>query len=209
MKPVIRLARESDAPAVTRIYRPIVESTAIPFELEPPDDSEMLRRINDTMAQYPWLVCELDDQVAGYAYASKHRVRAAYRWSVDVSTYVDAGYRRWGVARGLYTSLFAILAAQGFFNAYAGIALPNPASVALHESVGFHAVGVYHTVGYKLGSWHDVGWWELDLRQHDVAPGELLTLDEMKQRDDWHRLLTSGESSIRVIHLSSRAERGI
>jgi len=203
MKPVIRLARESDAPAVSRIYRPIVESTAISFELEPPDESEMGRRIQDTLARYPWLICEIDDRVAGYAYASKHRVRAAYRWSVDVSICVDAAYRRWGIARGLYTSLFAILAAQGFFNAYAGIALPNPASIALHESLGFHAVGIYHKVGFKLGQWHDVGWWELDLRPHDISPGEPLTLEAIEQRADWRQLLASGEASIRANPLSS------
>ena len=198
MKPAIRLARESDAPAISRIYRPIVESTAISFELEPPDDSEMLRRIKDTLERYPWLVCEIDDRVAGYAYASKHRVRAAYRWSVDVSIGVDADYRRWGVARGLYMSLFGILAAQGFFNAYAGIALPNEASVALHESLGFKAVGVYHNVGFKLGRWHDVGWWELHLRQHDTAPDEPLMLQLMQQRADWDALLANGQERVRT-----------
>ena len=199
MRPVIRLARESDAPAVSRLYRPIVESTAISFELEPPDESEVRRRIKDTLVHYPWLACEIDDQVAGYAYASKHRVRAAYRWSVDVSICVDPRYRRWGIARGLYTSLFAILAAQGFFNAYAGIALPNPASIALHESLGFKAVGVYSNVGFKLGRWHDVGWWELDLREHDAAPGEPLMIQALEQRDDWHTLLAAGEQRIRPL----------
>ena len=121
-------------------------------------------------AAYPWLVCEIDGDVAGYAYATTHRVRAAYRWSVDTSVYVDAAPAAAGVGRGLYRSLFAILAAQGFVNAFAGIALPNPGSVALHEAVGFEPLGVYRRVGFKFGDWHDVGWWQLALTAHEASP---------------------------------------
>src|SRR5262245_39478674 len=160
-KPQIRLARESDADALAAIYGPIVESTAISFETIVPDAHEMARRVNETLRSHPWLICDLDSRVIGYAYATKHRLRGAYQWSVDTSVYTDGRYRRQGVGQGLYRSLVGILAAQGFFNAYAGIALPNPASVALHESVGFRALGVYRRVGYKLGRWHDVGWWQL------------------------------------------------
>jgi L-amino acid N-acyltransferase YncA len=172
----IRLAQDSDAEAIARIYRPLVETTAISFEIVPPDREEMARRIGETLRSYPWLVCEVDGHVAGYAYAAKHRVRAAYQWSVDTSVYVAAEYRRRGVAQGLYVSLFRILAAQGFFNAYAGIALPNAASVALHESVGFTKLGVYQSVGFKLGAWHDVGWWQLVLKAHEQAPRDPLDL---------------------------------
>jgi phosphinothricin acetyltransferase len=138
----IRLACDADVDAIAEIYRPIVESTAISFETSAPDRAEMARRVSDTLESYPWLICEVAGNVVGFAHATRHRVRGAYQWSVDASVYIDEEYRRRGVGRGLYESLFAILAAQGYFNAYAGIALPNPASVALHESVGFEPIGV-------------------------------------------------------------------
>jgi phosphinothricin acetyltransferase len=172
----IRLAQDSDAEAIAEIYRPVVETTAISFETVAPDRDEMTRRIGETLRSYPWLVCDADGDVAGYAYATKHRVRAAYQWSVDTSVYVAAEHRRRGVAQGLYVALFRVLAAQGFFNAYAGIALPNPASVALHESVGFKPLGIYRSVGFKLGAWHDVGWWELLLKPHETPPRAPLDL---------------------------------
>jgi phosphinothricin acetyltransferase len=193
----IRLAREGDAEAIAAIYRPFVEETAISFEAVAPDREEMARRITDTIALYPWLVCEIGGRVTGYAYATRHRVRAAYQWSVDASVYVDKNYQRCGIGRGLYTSLFRILAAQGFFNAFAGIALPNPASVALHESVGFTPIGVYQRVGYKLGTWHDVGWWQLRLKADEAAPAEPLDLATLVARREWESLVTSGESIIR------------
>ena len=110
--------------------------------------------------------------VIGYAYGSQHRDRSAYAWSAEVSAYVHAGTQRAGVGRALYTSLFAVLSLQGFRSAYAGITLPNVASVRLHEAVGFKPVGVYHDIGYKLGRWHDVAWFERALGPHeaDVRP---------------------------------------
>ena len=184
----IRLAQGQDAEAIAGIYRPFVEATAISFETEAPGREEMARRIAETMESYPWLVCEIGGGVVGYAYATQHRVRAAYRWSVDTSVYVGQEHRRSGVGRGLYTSLFGILAAQGFFNAYAGITLPNPASVALHESIGFKAVGVYQRVGYKLGAWHDVGWWQLRLNSNDLSPGEPRDLASVRRDPAWESL---------------------
>jgi phosphinothricin acetyltransferase len=130
--------------------------------------------------------------VVGYAYASRHRVRAAYRWSVDVAVYIAPSHHRMGIGRAVYTSLFSILAAQGFFNAYAGVTLPNPASVGLHEAMGFTPVGVYRHVGYKLGAWHDVGWWQRPLREPRDAPELPLELATVRRRSDWDRLLASG-----------------
>ena len=194
----IRLETEGDAEAIAAIYRPIVESTAISFETTPPDRSEMARRISETLPAYPWLVCDIDGETVGYAYASKHRVRGAYRWSVDTSVYVADTSRKRGVGTGLYASLFAILAMQGYVNAYAGIALPNPGSVGLHESMGFEKIGVYRRVGYKLGEWHDVGWWQLALKEHEQSPREPLDVTTLTARPDLECLLTRGLSSIRA-----------
>jgi phosphinothricin acetyltransferase len=132
----------------------------------------MRRRISTVLAQYPWLVCESSDKVVGYVYATAHRERAAYRWSVDVAAYVKEDAQRRGIARALYTALFEILALQGYRNAYAGITLPNPASVAMHEAMGFEQVGVYHRVGYKFGKWHDVAWFERPLAERVLEPSE-------------------------------------
>src|SRR5262245_37559250 len=194
----IRLARARDGEAIAAIYRPVVAETAISFETTLPDRDEMARRINETLLAYPWLVCEVDGRTAGYAYATRHRVRGAYQWSVDTSVYIAESFRRRNIGRGLYTSLFAILAAQGYFNAFAGIALPNPASVALHEAMGFESIGVYRRVGYKLDRWHDVGWWQLILKQHEASPGTPLDLDTLSSHSDWAQLLRRGESVIRA-----------
>jgi len=195
---VIRLATHDDGDAVAAIYQPVVAGTAISFEMIPPDGSEMARRIDETLRAYPWLVCDVDGRTAGYAYAARHRVRGAYQWSVDTSVYIADAHRRRHIGRGLYTSLFAILAAQGYFNAFAGIALPNMASVALHEAMGFEPIGVYRHVGYKLDRWHDVGWWQLSLRHHEDSPGVPLELSALADRPGWGELLKKGESIIRA-----------
>jgi L-amino acid N-acyltransferase YncA len=193
----IRLARRDDAHPIAAIYRPFVETTIISFETVAPDPHEMSDRIEGTLTRYPWLVCEWNGEIAGYAYATKHRERKAYQWSVDTSAYVHPNYWRRGIGAGLYRSLFGMLSAQGFVNAYAGIALPNPASVGLHESVGFRPVGVYRSVGYKLGAWHDVGWWERPLQNHSSPPREPVGLTELQDRRDFPTLLTAGLSVIR------------
>lgn len=169
----IRLAEESDAEAVRAIYAPVVASTAISFELEPPTREEMAARIREIGAFYPFLVTD-----GGYAYASQHSARAAYRFAVNVSVYVAEGARGRGLGRTLYQRLFAIARAQGFYAACAGISLPNEASVRLHESLGFVPVGVYREVGYKLGRWHDVGWWQRSLRERGT-PSEPIAVREV------------------------------
>ena len=164
----IRSALVEDAASVAEIYLPIVKHSVISFELEVPSVEDMRRRIVDTQTRLPWLVCvDQDAVVEGYAYASRHRDRAAYQWSVDTTAYVRADRRGRGIGKKLYLQLFAELRALGYCQAFAGIALPNEASVALHESVGFTPIGVYRKVGYKLGAWHDVGWWQATLQLPD------------------------------------------
>jgi phosphinothricin acetyltransferase len=170
MVPVIRPADPTDAEQILSIYGPIVADTAISFEVVPPTLDEMRARITNTLARLPWLVCSEDEELLGYAYASQHRQRPAYQWSVDVSVYVRAEVQRRGVGRSLYSSLFEILRSQGYYSAYAGITLPNESSIGLHSRLGFEPVGIYRGVGYKLGSWHDVSWWQLTLRAADDVP---------------------------------------
>lgn len=188
----IRLAGPSDAGGVAEIYGPVVAATAISFEIDPITGREMERRIAEVLRLAPWLVCSDPEGVAGYAYASRHRERAAYRWCVDVSVYVRDTRRRTGVGRALYTSLLSLLRLQGFRAAHAGITLPNPASVALHESLGFRPIGVYPAVGFKLGRWHDVGWWQLELGDRTGVPEPPLTMDALRRAPGFDAALASG-----------------
>jgi L-amino acid N-acyltransferase YncA len=153
MSTTIRVAAPEDADAILAIYVPIVRETAISFEVEPLPPLEMRARIATTLQQLPWLVCTRQEEVLGYVYASPHRARAAYQWSVDVSVYIHPKARRTGMGRALYHALFHLLILQGLYQCFAGIPLPNPASVGLHASLGFQPVGVYQAVGYKLGVW--------------------------------------------------------
>lgn len=189
---MIRLATPADAARVAAIYRPGVEHSAASFEEVAPGPDDMARRIEATLATHPWVVMEAGNNVVGYAYAGPHHARAGYRWSVNVSVYVDEAHHGRGIGRALYTTLFAILRAQGFLNAYAGIALPNAASVGLHESMGFTLVGVYAGVGYKLGAWRDVGWWHLPLAPLSADPAWPRPLHEMPARPEWPALLAAG-----------------
>jgi L-amino acid N-acyltransferase YncA len=188
----IRIADPADGREVADIYAPIVSGSAISFEAEVPTEREMAGRIAAALAFAPWLVCVDAQRVAGYAYASKHRERAAYRWCVDVSVYVRDGFRRTGVGRALYASLFALLRLQGFCAAHAGITLPNEASVRLHESLGFRPVGVYPRVGFKLGRWHDVGWWQLPLRDRSGEPGPTSSMEALRRSAGWDDALAAG-----------------
>lgn len=198
MSTAIRLATESDAAQIRAIYAPIVSDTAYSFETAPPTIGEMRQRIGKTLERLPWLSCAFGEVVAGYAYANPHRVRAAYQWSVEVSVYVHPDYRRRSVGSALYTSLFAILRLQGFYNAYAGITLPNDGGVQLHESLGFRGVGSYEHVAYKLGAWHNVGWWQLTLQPHPVAPQAPQSLPAVLGSPDWEAALSAGEALLAV-----------
>jgi L-amino acid N-acyltransferase YncA len=164
-----------DAAACAAIYAPYVRETAISFEEVVPDTAQMGKRIARAAATHAWLVAESESgEVVGFAYATSHRERAAYRWACDVSVYVDGAHHSRGLGRALYEALFPLLRAQRLQVACAGITLPNAASVGLHEALGFEPVGVYRGIGFKLGRWHDVGWWQLQLLPPDDAPGEPL-----------------------------------
>jgi len=197
MKPRIRLATVEDAEQVLGIYAPVVRDSPTSFELEPPSIKEMGGRISKCLAHGAWLVCERRGLVLGYAYGGRWRERPAYRWSIEVSVYVREGEQGAGIGRALYTSLLAALRVQGFFNAYAGITLPNAASVGLHEALGFEPVGVYRRAGYKFGAWHDVGWWQLALKPPEDNPSEPRALSEVCEAAEWREALASGEALLR------------
>ena len=156
----VRSATIDDGAAIQAIYAPIVASTIISFELEPPTVDEMEKRIISISRAYPYVVADQDGAVRGFAYASEHSARAAYRWSVTVSVYVAESARRSGIGTTLYSELLRQLSDRGFHAAFAGITLPNPASVGLHEALGFQHLGTYKEVGHKFGRWLDVGWWQ-------------------------------------------------
>lgn len=177
----VRLANASDGVDIANIYAPIVRDTFISFEDVPPSSDEMSARIESTLVTHPWLVIEQDNSVTAYAYAAPHRTRSAYQWSCDVSVYVGEMSQRTGAARILYESLFSTLIKQGYATAFAGIALPNNASVGFHEHMKFEPIGVYPRVGFKKGSWRDVGWWSRPLQVFGVEPSTPLLFSENRQ----------------------------
>lgn len=178
--PTIRLATSECAKAVHRIYAPIVRDTAISFEWEIPTVSDLAGRIEAVLsAGYPWLVAEVEGDVAGYAYAAPFRARKAYAWTAEVSVYVGAQHARRGIGRALYARLFELLALQGFRGVYGVATTPNASSEALHRSMGFREVGRLPRVGYKLGAWHDVIYWHLELNGPDEAPGEIRAVQDV------------------------------
>lgn len=166
----IRAAKAGDAAAIRDIYAPLVRDTVISFEAEPPDSDEITRRMAASAPRLPWLVAETERGIAGYAYATPFRSRQAYQWSVETSVYMASAERSRGIGRGLYQRLIAELRGLGYVRAYAGIALPNEASIGLHEAVGFTPAGVFPAAGYKHGRWVDVAWWSLALRPPPPAP---------------------------------------
>jgi len=174
----IRFVVPADAEALARIYAPYVTETSISFETVPPDAEEFADRIRSIAQVYPWYVGEEGGSILGYAYASKHKERAAYRFSVDFAVYVDGRHIGRGLGRPLYSRLIETVTALGYYTAYGVVTLPNERSVALHESFGFERIGVFRNAGYKLGAWRDVGWWQLQLREPRVDPEEPVPVSE-------------------------------
>jgi phosphinothricin acetyltransferase len=189
----IRIARPDDAAGIREIYAPYCESSSVSFEVVAPSVEQIRERICRILPDYPWLVSEIGGQVAGYVYASQHRERAAYRWVVEVAVYVSPLHQRRGLGRALYSALVAILRRQGFFKALAGITLPNPGSVGLHEAMGFRPLAVYRGVGFKDGRWLDVGWWQLDLQpENDNPPQPRLFAECSADREVQQTLTAAG-----------------
>lgn len=166
---VIRPAQASDAAAMLAIYRPFVVETAVSFEEIVPSLEEFSARLQKYLSGWRVFVAEVDGNVVGYAYGSMHRERAAYRWSVETTVYVARQNQRSGVGRSLYGMLLPALADAGYCNAYAGVALPNDASIGLHLASGFQPIGTFPRVGRKHGAWRDVAWFHKTLREEPAV----------------------------------------
>lgn len=181
MNATIRLAEKRDVKGILQIYTPFILETSVTFEETVPDEASFWERIQEIMAELPYLVYEIDGQIAGYAYASGYRSRASYRWSKEVSVYIHPDFRRKRVAHALYTSLNEMVRFQGIANLLAIITMPNEPSVAFHEYFGYRKCGEFSKVGYKMNQWQNVGWFELFLQDEKLPPQErILRLDEMK-----------------------------
>ncbi|MGA2546398.1 MAG: N-acetyltransferase family protein [Rectinemataceae bacterium] len=193
---MIRLAEARDAPQIAEIYRPYVEKTAITFEETPPGADEVAAKIAKVGATFPFLVFEEEGEILGYAYATLFRERAAYRWSLEDSVYVREDSTGRGIGRFLLTALVALLRDMGYVKIYAVITPPNPASVALHERLGFKPLCRFPDTAFKLGKWQAIDWMELTLREATATPEEPIPFPEFarKRRDRVLELLASGEA---------------
>lgn len=157
---IIRRAGASDAAALLEIYRPFITDTVVTFEYDVPTADEFAGRITDTLADFPYLVCERDGKPVGYAYAHHIRERAAYDWAVELSIYLAPEAQGQGVGTVLYQCLIDLLDMQNIRILYGCVTLPNEGSRRLHEKLGFALTGVWHGSGWKFEGWHDVGWFE-------------------------------------------------
>lgn len=166
----IRLITPADADAALAVYAPYVLHTANTFEYEIPSVDDFRTKIKKITAQYPWLVCECDGEIVGYAYGSTHRERAAYQWSPESTVYISDKHHRKGIARILYNTLFALLQQQGYINVFASVLVTNVNSVEFHRAYGFEEIGLFKNIGYKLGEWHTNLWFQYTLQEHVIDP---------------------------------------
>ncbi len=175
----LRLARCEDSQEILNIYGKYIQETAVSFEIAVPSVGDFALRMEKIMSTFPYLVCEEGGQVVGYAYASLHGERAAFRYDVDLSIYMADTAQHTGQAKALYTTLFSLLRAQGFYNAYASYTEPNEKSRRFHEKLGFHPVGTFSKAGYKLGTWHDLTWMSLALQDHEIPPKDIIPIHQL------------------------------
>ncbi len=178
---LMRLATPEDAADILAIYAPYIENTSFTFETEVPSVVEFAERIRSYLINWPWLVCEINGKIAGYAYATKYRERTAYQWCTESSIYIHDDFQKAGIGKGLYSALFEILKQQRFNNVYAVINLPNEKSVAFHENLGFNYFATYEQVGYKLGKWKNVGWWRLIINEFGDEPAPPVKFSELQK----------------------------
>lgn len=194
----IRLITEDDIAAALEVYKPYVLNTAITFEYEVPTIAEFTHKVKTISTGYPWLVCEHNNEIIGYAYGSLHRARTAYTWSPESTVYMDGRFHGRGVARVLYETLFEILKLQGYINVYAGVGIPNEKSEAFHEALGFYELGIFRKVGYKLGKWHDTRWFQLHLAEHVIDPPWPKQMDAVVGTDEFNSIMLRANEKMKL-----------
>lgn len=196
----IRLATPADAPGMLKVYAPYVLTTANTFEYEVPSEEEFCRRIEAVIPGFPWMVCESDDEIVGYACAHKHRERTAYQWSPESTIYIAEAHHGKGLARILYTALFDILKLQGFFNIYAGVLSTNANSTAFHKAMGFEEIGLFRNIGYKLGEWHTNLWLQYALQEHVAEPHVPIPFNKLADAPAVQTVLVKANTDATEIH---------
>ena len=199
MASIIRLAEKRDVPEILDIYAPYILDTAVTFEEIVPDEESFWERIQGIMDELPYLVCEIDGRIAGYAYASGYRSRASYRWSKEVSVYIHPDFRRKGVAHALYTSLNEMVRYQGIAVLLAIITLPNEQSVGFHEDFGYRKCAEFSKIGYKMGQWQNVGWFELFIQDENELPKDrILPLNEIVDLPVFQEAIQEGLKKLKI-----------
>jgi len=178
----IRLAKPEDAKDILKVYEPYIMDTAVTFEYEPVPLEEFQYRMVLVQKTLPWLVCEIDDEIVGYAYCAPFRTRAAYAWDVEITVYIAKEYHRRNIGTALYECLFLILKLQGYYNIYAMITFPNESSANLHEKMGFHKVGIYEKTGYKFGTWWGLLVMVKEIGDFNIEPTLTKTIHEIEEK---------------------------
>lgn len=190
-KVTIRFANPSDAAPLCKIYEPYVLNTTISFETVPPDEREFARRISDISKSFPYLVCESDGEIIGYAYAHLYRERAAYRWDAELSIYLIENAHGTGAGKALYTALLRFLKLMDYQTVYGVVTCPNPKSDRFHLAMGFENTGTLQKSGYKLGKWVGVTTYQLFIGSHPKNPPEPLSISDISAEKAEEILLES------------------
>lgn len=190
----IRLITEKDVNEVLSIYKYYVDNTIVSFEYIAPSPEEYLQRIKTNTEKYPWLVCLHKNEIIGYAYGSTHRYRTAYQWSPESTIYLAPGFHSKGIGRMLYETLFSLLTLQGYYNVFAGVALPNEKSVGFHQALGFEEIGIFKNIGYKHGNWHHTHWFQLMLNEHQTNPTTPKKMKEVISSEAFSAIINSSNN---------------
>lgn len=194
----IQPATIADAAEMLAVYTPYVTESTVSSEYDAPSLEEFQQRITTYTAKTPWLVCRIDGQVAGYGYASPHRTRAGYQWSVETSIYVAQDFHRRGVASALYRAIMELLTRQGYYNIFVGITSPNERSIKFHSSMGFVISGSYQDSMYKFGKWRDVIWMAKSLRAHDAEPHPTIPFPQIQNLPFVQEILQKAAGMVRA-----------
>lgn len=176
----LRWVQPSHVPGILAIYAPYVLNTTTSFETEVPTHQDFEQRVMEYAAKSPWIVAMKEDKVVGYAYATAHRSRGAYRWNQETTVYVHPDHRKQGIARTLYTQLLSLLQTLGHSKAIAVITLPNDASILFHQSCGFEHIGDMPDIGFKFNQWHTTSWWHKVLQPEGYVPGDIQPIESVR-----------------------------